>query len=86
MDKTIQQMSQDLARAGYARDTQQRYCRFTSELQAYFSKPITDIARDELRGFVDAVMVRVSGCAPCDFCIVGRSGNPTWCRSSSFPR
>jgi site-specific recombinase XerD len=44
-----------LARGEYSKDTQQRYCRFASELRAYVDKPIAEITRDELRGFVDAM-------------------------------
>ena len=70
MDRTIEQMNQDLARAGYAEATRARYHLYVSELATQFGKPIEDITRDDLHGYVDAMMKRElaggtkAGCAP----------------------
>jgi hypothetical protein len=40
MDKSIEQMSQDLARAGYAETTRERYLRIATHLSERFGKPI----------------------------------------------
>ena len=55
MNITIEQMSQDLARGEYAEDTRVRYCNAAQELVTYVGKPILEIEREELRGFVDKV-------------------------------
>jgi len=55
MDKSIEQMGQDLARAEYAKSTQERYVKVANELADRFRKPIADLTRDELRVFVDEV-------------------------------
>jgi integrase/recombinase XerD len=55
MDKSIEQMGQDLARAAYAKSTQERYVRVANELADRFAKPIAKLTRDELRVFVDEV-------------------------------
>lgn len=58
VDETIEQMSQDLARAGYAESTRARYCACAAELVSHVGKPIAGITRDEVRGFVDATVGR----------------------------
>jgi len=55
MDKSIEQMGQDLARAAYAKSTQERYVKVAKELADRFGKPVVDVTRDELRVFVDEV-------------------------------
>jgi hypothetical protein len=61
VDQSIEQMSQDLARAGYAKSTQERYVATAKELGARFGKPIRDLSRDEVREFVDAVVAKGQG-------------------------
>lgn len=61
MDKHIEQLSQDLVRGGYAQSTQKRYCIVARELSGHVGKPIAAISRDEVRGFVDALMTRDAG-------------------------
>jgi integrase/recombinase XerD len=58
LDKAIEQMSQDLARAQYSERTRAAYCAFAKEFATYVGKPICEITRDEIRSFVDAVMLR----------------------------
>ena len=55
MDKSIEQMGQDLARAGYSKSTQSSYTRTGVELEKRFGKPVAALTRDELREFVDTV-------------------------------
>jgi integrase/recombinase XerD len=55
MDKSIEQMGQDLVRAAYAKSTQERYVRVAKELAERFGKPLPNVTRDELRVFVDEV-------------------------------
>jgi integrase/recombinase XerD len=55
MDISIEQLSQDLARAGYARTTQYEYRKVAERLGKFLDKPIAEISRDELRGYVDTL-------------------------------
>lgn len=55
MDKSIEQMSQDLARAGYAKTTQLRYRKRARHLADYFGKPVADLTREEIRQYVDSL-------------------------------
>ena len=55
MDKTIEQLSQDLARAGYAKTTRVEYRKVAERLGDFCNKPIVEISRDELRGYVAAI-------------------------------
>ncbi len=56
MEKILVQFGQDLARAQYSQQTRVGYCARINELVSRVGKPIVEINRDELRGFVDAVM------------------------------
>jgi site-specific recombinase XerD len=58
MDNTIKQMSQDLARAGYRPKTCRRYLNVATELSSFAGKPIVKIEREEVRQFVDHVMMQ----------------------------
>ena len=58
MDKSIDEMGQDLARAKYSKRTQHDYVQAATELRARFGKPVTEITRDELRSYVDALVAR----------------------------
>lgn len=58
MDKTIERMSQDLARAQYSKTTCERYRTFAMEFATYIGKPISKITRDEVRKYVDAIQSR----------------------------
>lgn len=55
MDKSIEQMGQDLARAGYADTTRERYLRVATQLSERFGKPVAELTREQLREFVDAL-------------------------------
>jgi site-specific recombinase XerD len=55
VDKSIEQMGQDLARAGYAKSTQERYTRVAKELSARFGTPLCELTRDQLREYVEWV-------------------------------
>jgi hypothetical protein len=61
VDQSIEQMSQDLARAGYAKSTQERYVATAKELAARFGKPIRDLSRNEVREFVDTIAAKGNG-------------------------
>ena len=58
MDTSIEQMSQDLAWAGYSTETAARYVGCAKQLAAFVGKPLVAVDRDEVRAFVDAVMNR----------------------------
>jgi integrase/recombinase XerD len=58
MDKSIEQLGQDLARANYAKETQKRYVRIGLELAEHIRKPVAEATRDDLRTFVESVMSR----------------------------
>ena len=61
MDNTINQLEQDLARAEYSERTRLSYCAHARELAEHAGKPISQIRRDELRGFVEVVVGREDG-------------------------
>jgi len=56
VDKSIEQMSQDLARAGYAKSTQDHYRRTIEALSQRFGRPVDELTREELREFVDVTV------------------------------
>ena len=56
VDKYIEQMGQDLARAAYAKSTQHNYLEAMKALSKRFGKPVDALTRDELREYVDAVV------------------------------
>jgi integrase/recombinase XerD len=56
VDKDIKRMGQDLARAGYAQTTQERYVKTAGELSTRFARPVAELTRDEIRVFVDELV------------------------------
>ena len=56
MDKSIEQMRQDLALADYAQRTQDRYIGTVGRLFRQFGRPLTDLTRDEVREFVSSII------------------------------
>src|SRR6202034_3766996 len=50
MDRSIEQLGQDLARANYAKTTRERYIRAAGELAEHCRRPLVDVTREELRG------------------------------------
>jgi len=54
MDVHIVRLGQDLARANYAKSTQERYCRTAGQLAAHARKPLTALCQDDVRAFVEA--------------------------------
>jgi len=56
VDKCIEQMGQDLARAGYAKSTQHNYLQTMKALSKRFGKPVDGLTREELREFADATV------------------------------
>ena len=58
MDKSIEQMSQDLALAAYSKGTQQAYLSTVTALAARFERPVAEIGRDELRVYCDELRAR----------------------------
>lgn len=56
VDKCIEQMGQDLARAGYAKQTKKSYLETIRALSKQFGKPVAEVTREELRQFVDGVV------------------------------
>ncbi len=58
MDKSIEQMEQDLAYARYSQSTQKGYLRTVKDVAAHFGRPLSEIGRDELRGYVEVLRGR----------------------------
>ena len=52
MDKSIEQMEQDLAHAAYAQSTREGYLKTVKDLGSYFNQPVADLERDDLRHYV----------------------------------
>jgi integrase/recombinase XerD len=53
MDKSIEQMGQDLARGPYAKSTQESYIRTARALGGHFDRPVAELQRDDLRVYVE---------------------------------
>ena len=53
MDKSIEQMGQDLAFAAYAESTQESYLRTVTQLAAHYGRPVGELGRDELRAYIE---------------------------------
>lgn len=58
MDKSIEQMRQDLAFAGYAKDTQRGYVKAVEEFSAHVGRPVVEVGRDELRAYAEHLRQR----------------------------
>jgi site-specific recombinase XerD len=58
MDKSIEQMRQDLARAKYAKKTAKAYVETAEQLMATCGCPVESITREQVRSYVDAVSNR----------------------------
>lgn len=58
MDNLIVQLTQDLARAGYAKGTQARYLATAERLRVRFGVALSEVSREQVREFVDEVMRR----------------------------
>jgi site-specific recombinase XerD len=53
MDTSVEQMRQDLAPSSYAESTKSAYAKAAEELAKYFGRPVTEVTRDDLRGYVE---------------------------------
>lgn len=53
MDKSIEQMRQDLAFGEYSKSTRQQYIKAAEALASHFGRPVAEIERDELRAYVE---------------------------------
>jgi integrase/recombinase XerD len=58
MDKSIEQMGQDLAFGPYAKSTQKSYLRSAKALAGHFDRPVVELERDDLRGYVEHLRSR----------------------------
>jgi site-specific recombinase XerD len=58
VSKEIEDMARDLAMKGYAARTQVGYLRTAKKLEAHFKRPVGELSRDELRGFVEALQAQ----------------------------
>jgi integrase/recombinase XerD len=58
MDKSIEQLGQDLALANYAKSTRCRYVQTARHLSARFRRPVADLTREELRTYVEELTAR----------------------------
>jgi len=55
MDKSIERLGQDLARANYAEKTRKAYVQTAGELAKRCGKPLAELTRDDLRAYVDSL-------------------------------
>jgi len=53
MDKSIEQLGQDLARANYSKTTRKRYVGTALELAQHCRKALVDVTREDVRAFVE---------------------------------
>jgi site-specific recombinase XerD len=58
MDKSVEEMRQDLAFARYSPRTQRHYLQTVERLGKRFGRPIVDLRRDDLRQFVEEIVAR----------------------------
>jgi site-specific recombinase XerD len=58
VDKSIEQMGQDLALAGYAKKTCARYLSRAKHLSERFGRPVVSLSREELRTYVEELTCR----------------------------
>jgi len=58
MDKTIVQLGQDLARAGYTETTCGEYVKCAEALAAFLGYPIVEATREQVRQYVDSLSGR----------------------------
>lgn len=58
MDKSIEQMRQDLASAGYSKSTQEHYLKAVMVLAKHVGRCVAEIGRDELRSYVEHLRAR----------------------------
>jgi site-specific recombinase XerD len=58
MDKSISQMRQDLASGSYAKTTQESYLKTVEQLAGHFGRPIAELGREDLRGYVELLRGR----------------------------
>jgi len=58
MDKSIEQMGQDLAFGEYSNSTREQYIRSAKELGAHYGRPVAELVRDDLRAYVELLRGR----------------------------
>lgn len=58
MDRSIEQMQQDLTRARYADSTRRTYLGTIKQLAERFEHPIVELTRDDVRTFADEILAR----------------------------
>jgi site-specific recombinase XerD len=58
VDKSIEQMGQDLALARYAKTTRKRYVATVRHLSSRFGRPLAELTRDDLRLYVEELTAR----------------------------
>lgn len=58
MDKSIEQLGQDLALAKYAKSTGKQYVRTAEHLANRFGRPLAELTREELRTYVEELTTR----------------------------
>ena len=58
MDKSIEQLGQDLALAKYAKSTCKMYVKTAEQLSNRFGRPLAELTREQLRTYVEEMTVR----------------------------
>lgn len=93
MDQSINDMRQDLARAGYSKSVCVRYPRVARRLSARFDKPVADVTREELRTFVGELVTRgvapstvINELAPLKYLYAKTLGRPEMVSFIRYPR
>jgi site-specific recombinase XerD len=58
MDKSIEELGQDLAQAKYVKSTQKKYLGVAEHLSERFGRPLAELTREDLRTYVEEVSAR----------------------------
>jgi integrase/recombinase XerD len=53
MDKSIEQMGQDLARGEYSKSTRRQYLKTAENLAGHVGRPVAELGREDLRAYVE---------------------------------
>ena len=89
MDRSIEQLVQDLALTGYAKSTQKKYIKRAEHLANRFGAPVVDLTREQLRTYVEELTALGNSAswmccqiAALAFLYRKTLGQPDGCRSS----
>src|SRR6266849_5004127 len=93
MDRSIEQLGQDLALANYAKRTQKGYIATARGLSAHFGKPVVELTREEVRAYVEHLMASgkstswvITQLAALMFLYRKTLARPEWVSFVSYPK